>query len=505
MKKGKLIALVLAGALSVSMLISCSDEDWADEEPVSQETVEESEEDTDIVEESDPGDTADGGKVAYVASGEAGVMDESVELASGGFVMGMESALDENPTRAVRRSTKHINQTVGTMLDGTPLPEDFYMYRSILSEQYQMAYDQICQGLTNGDAEIVMNVAVPKEVMQDIYFSVTYDHPELFWVGPKFNFSYNQNGIVTTVKPGYYQGSPEAFKNDVDNNVNEALADMWALANDAEKVKYAHDYLTSTITYQHNDMDQSAYTGFVWKQTVCAGYARCFAYMMHKMGIPCALLSGYAGEAHAWNLLFLDGEYYVMDVTWDDPTGAQPNTYYYNYYNITDAQVSKDHTRGYNGLNISCNLPQATGTRCNFQNYFGGNAYGTNFDAIQGVMPEHVSTNGDDGYGNYGYDDDESGYSDDYGNDDYYNNPDYYEYDDYGDESDWWNLLDPSWTQDDWAYTEEGGYWYIYDEATGYIYLYLEEEGVYGAMTEDDQENVYWLNAETGEWELGNY
>ena len=214
------------------------------------------------------------------------------------------------------------------------------------------------------------------------------------------------------------------------------------------------------------------------------------------MGIPCAVLIGDAGEAHAWNLLYLDGDYYVMDVTWDDPIGNPANTYYYNYFNITDGEISKDHTRGGRGddLNISLNLPMANGTAYNFQNYYNGSAYGTNFDGINGELPEQIEYEDYDGYEG----DDQDDYQGDYEDYDDDGNQDYYEYSDYGEDSGWWNTLDSSWTQDDWTYDEEG-YWYIYDEDTGYYYLYVEEDENFGAMTED-QETIYWLDNETGEW-----
>lgn len=119
-----------------------------------------------------------------------------------------------------------------------------------------------------------------------------------------------------------------------------------SLPEDVEKVKLVHDYLTNTIQYvAGSPYNQSAYSAIVFGITVCAGYAHAFQYCMQKLGIPAAYIVGYAGEAHAWNLLQLGGEYYCMDVTWDDPLGNPPTTYYYNYFNITDAQISKDHTR----------------------------------------------------------------------------------------------------------------------------------------------------------------
>ena len=494
MKKKRIAALALAGILSVSLLGGCmDDEDWEDET--------EYEEDYDAEEEGEE-DGEDEGEGAVSEApdlqsyGEAGVVDESLQYGSGAVLGEAEGSIDDNPTRAVRRSTTPINQTVNTMLDGTPVPADFYMYRNTLSPQYQKAYDQICAGLMNGESSIVMSVAVPADDIGSVYWSVVYDHPELFWVSANMNYSYNNNGLVTEIKPGYYSGSPSEYNAEVAANVDQALADMWALGTDIDRVKYAHDYLTNTIDYTHNDMDQSAYSGFVWKQTVCAGYAKCFQYMMHKMGIPCAVLLGDAGEAHAWNLLYLDGDYYVMDVTWDDPIGNPANTYYYNYFNITDGEISKNHTRGGRGddLNISLNLPMANGTAYNFQNYYNGSAYGTNFDGINGELPEQIEYEDYDGYEG----DDQDDYQGDYEDYDDDGNQDYYEYSDYGEDSGWWNTLDSSWTQDDWTYDEEG-YWYIYDEDTGYYYLYVEEDESFGAMTED-QETIYWLDNETGEW-----
>ena len=463
-------AIMLTGILSASLLSGCSDE-WDDQSTSG--TVSESQDTT----------GADGA-VGLMSDGEAGV--DNGDLTRGeGFEMGtVTSELDENPTRAIRRSTTKISQVLITKLDGTPVPENFYMYRSLLSEQHQRAYDQICQGLTAGTACIEMSVPVLDSDLGEVYFSVLYDHPELFWVGQSYRDNYNNSGYVTKIYPTYYTDDVSGMKSEVEQVVNDALADMWSLGSNIDKVKYAHDYLTNRIDYIRNDMDQSAYSGFVWKQTVCTGYAKCFAYMMHKMGIPCTVVVGSAGGNHAWNMLELDGEYYMMDVTWDDPVGNPENTYYYDYFNITDSQIEKNHSRG-NDVQISVYLPAANGTRYSFQNAFGGNAYGTNFDAVSGTMPDTSYV--DEG----GSSSDDGGYTDG-GNDGYVD-------DSTGSGSDgWWNRLDENWTQADWEYDEDG-YWLIWDEETQFVYIYVEENDAFGAMGEDGDE-IYWLDEESGEW-----
>ena len=62
----------------------------------------------------------------------------------------------------------------------------------------------------------------------------------------------------------------------------------------------------------------------------------------------------------------------------------------------------------------------------------------------------------------------------------------------------WWNRLDENWTQADWEYDEDG-YWLIWDEETQFVYIYVEEYDAFGAMEEDGDE-IYWLDEESGEW-----
>ena len=55
-------------------------------------------------------------------------------------------------------------------------------------------------------------------------------------------------------------------------------------------------------------------------------------------------------SGHAWNKIKLDGEWYHVDVTWEDPimNGDPENGYGYGnlrneYINITDSKMAKDH------------------------------------------------------------------------------------------------------------------------------------------------------------------
>ncbi|MCR4617372.1 MAG: hypothetical protein K5669_04190 [Lachnospiraceae bacterium] len=404
----------------------------------------------------------------------------------------VEASLDANPTRKIRRSMTQYGQTVETTLDGAPLPEDFYFYRKIWDEGGKKAYDQICASLMEGADKIVMSIAISKDDIDKLYYSILYDHPELFWVDLTLSYSYNQDGIVTELKPHYYDYSIESAKSEVANATNGVLNAMWALGSDIDKVKYAHDYLCNHITYTHNNYDQSAYSGFTMGQTVCSGYSRCFQYMMHKMGIPCSVVVGDAGGNHSWDMVELDGEYYMMDVTWDDPDDG---TYTYNYFNITGSDMAKDHVIGNNDLMISTRLPAANGTYYSYNNYFGGNAYGTDFSAINSTpapAPAENAAAPEPAESQTPVADTTDNYTEDYSDDTYI-------YEQNTGEQGWYNALNPDWTKDDWSWDDDIESWYIIDDEMGATYIYIEEYDQF-AVYDNGSDIMYYYDKESGEW-----
>ena len=65
-----------------------------------------------------------------------------------------------------------------------------------------------------------------------------------------------------------------------------------------------------------------------------------FYRLMTEMDIPCRIVSGTAdGGSHAWNIVKMDGEWYNVDVTWDDEDMA--NSYNYTYFLKSDNDFVK--------------------------------------------------------------------------------------------------------------------------------------------------------------------
>ena len=108
--------------------------------------------------------------------------------------------------------------------------------------------------------------------------------------------------------------------------VREILADR-VYSNEVEKIRMVHDYLVNNLEYDGSDESTaySIYGALVNKRAVCEGYAKAFKYVLDEMNIPCILVRGIAkntegeSEGHAWNYVKINGEWYAVDVTWDDP------------------------------------------------------------------------------------------------------------------------------------------------------------------------------------------
>ena len=68
---------------------------------------------------------------------------------------------------------------------------------------------------------------------------------------------------------------------------------------------------------------------------MCDGYAKAFKLLCDRFGIPCVIVAGRAvqssgSEAHAWNYVQMeDGNWYAVDVTWNDKETAEPSTDYF--------------------------------------------------------------------------------------------------------------------------------------------------------------------------------
>lgn len=178
--------------------------------------------------------------------------------------------------------------------------------------------------------------------MQAAYDAFIYDYPEVFWMD---QFSY-QTPIKFEEGSGSYTGTVEKFvlipqelysgaaaeNAQFEQRVSEVCSQLGINSSSSkyEIVCAVHDYLCKILTYDGNNIYAHSAAGVFLKdqRVVCEGYAKAFQILCRRYGVACILVVGNAGGAHMWNYVQMeDGNWYLVDVTWDDRVSSISRTY----------------------------------------------------------------------------------------------------------------------------------------------------------------------------------
>lgn len=266
--------------------------------------------------------------------------------------------IKENREHIKEKEAETLFRCVGRGESGEGLTFDteIYPYYGMLSESLQKVYRQVYANAVTLNARFIPIETVAEEQIKYVFEAIYNDHPELFWLDTTYSCKYRSNGICVEIGLSFNKtaNQMEASRTAFENHAALILDAARNLPSDYQKEKYVHDQLLANVTYQSDAaMNQSAYSALVNGESVCAGYARAFQYLMQQLNIPCYYCSGYSGQDHAWNMIRLGQDYYNVDVTWDD---TEPNTY--DFFNKTDADLASTHVRN----EMSIYLPACDGT-----------------------------------------------------------------------------------------------------------------------------------------------
>ena len=235
---------------------------------------------------------------------------------------------------------------------------EFYYY-SQMDETEQAIYDAylMCAAdPTTTENTVVVNIPVDPATREfaekdfRAFHGMLYDHPELFWLynGTEAKISLSApkeqpgNGMYQVYF--YYKEPYEDFEdkmNAFNDAAEEFMEEIDLSASDAEIAKQIHDKLIDMVTYDTPVMTDTTKAGFRnlahtaygalvedsdgnAHHAVCDGYSQAYVYLLQQAGIDATVIAGIAGSStansvgHAWSIVKLDGDWYEVDVTWDD-------------------------------------------------------------------------------------------------------------------------------------------------------------------------------------------
>ena len=184
-----------------------------------------------------------------------------------------------------------------------------------------------------------------------------YEMPEAFHISNEMDYSYYENSMLVFSISVAYNCTAEEYQTmyaDFEKSANDMVKDLkGGNLTDVQKALLLHDRLAINCEYDtegfnNNTLTYKAYTAYgalVEGLAVCQGYAEAYDYLLEKVGIDSILCSSDALE-HAWNIVYIDGKPYHVDVTWDDPVYENPTQKPAGYVSHKNFLLSSDALKG---------------------------------------------------------------------------------------------------------------------------------------------------------------
>ena len=184
-------------------------------------------------------------------------------------------------------------------------------------------YSDIEDYIRNQSANIKIERSTTSDKIRNAIRWVMRDNPDIFW----FAHQYHYDEASSTIH-FQYTFSPERVKT-IQHSVNDVIENDFCIEyvknlSQQEQVAYVYKWLVTYCTYNANSAyNQSIYSVFVRRNSVCTGYAKAAQYLFNLLGIESRLVFGRLHNdkedgRHCWNLVRVDNEYYHFDACFGD-------------------------------------------------------------------------------------------------------------------------------------------------------------------------------------------
>lgn len=246
-------------------------------------------------------------------------------------------------------------------------------YRNQLKDENQKAYYDILKEIKPNDTLVKVDLVNPikytsassnlkdseisniqqqiKQIYQPALDAVLIDYPQLFWLklstsasneassNTSFEIKRGNNGewIIDSLDANLVTKFEDTLTKQA--QLNSAVKNFAITGNSRyDKLKSIHDSLADYVEYDRSseipETSFEAVGALIDGVAVCSGYAKAFKLLCERENIPCVLVGGMGKtstgmENHMWNYVQMDdGNWYAVDVTWDD----QGEQIFYDYF-----------------------------------------------------------------------------------------------------------------------------------------------------------------------------
>ena len=205
-----------------------------------------------------------------------------------------------------------------------------------------------------------------KEVMTEVVNKTT----SIFYTSHSYSLEYaGTTRKITKIQLGYaaeYKKASGAVNESaikktaakINKEVKKITAQIKTGMNNVDKALFVHDYIVKNTSYEDKASDNSRLTEYgilVNHKGNCQGYSLAYAVVMEKLGFNVRFVDS-DSMGHVWNQIKLNGKWYNVDLTWDDPVDNdngknQDGVVYHKFFLTSDTYLKNNGYSGFEATN----------------------------------------------------------------------------------------------------------------------------------------------------------
>ncbi len=228
----------------------------------------------------------------------------------------------------------------------------------ITEEQYEQLKDTVYGATRSCAANCSIqsfNIKYNSGTMELLNYFIRKGDPETFHIDSIQATSYGSgsNRVFSQLRFTYLY-SKEVYDSMRDEMIAEADGLLEGVeGNDAltdvQKALVLHDRLAVHCEYDVENLqagtttndDFTMYGAMVNRVCVCEAYTKAYSYLLDRVGIRNYYCESHT-LGHIWNIIYIDGEKYHVDVTWDDPVPDITGYVMHDYFLCSTDKMMSD-------------------------------------------------------------------------------------------------------------------------------------------------------------------
>lgn len=231
-----------------------------------------------------------------------------------------------------------------------PLMRGYKYYYTTLTETQKRVYTDLYAALCRHESTVT---TATTDDLAEIIEMVVADNPLLFFFR-EYNYTVHLNKTVVNFEYLLSESKVAELVALLYKKVKDITKGV-ENASDFEKEKHFHDFFAENICYNNAFPKYSfmAIGALLYGSAVCAGISSAFKLLCDFSKLPCIVVHGEVknGGAHAWNKIYIQNDFYNVDITYDT-TLSDSDVIRYDYFNVPDAWLAD---RKETGPSIWCN------------------------------------------------------------------------------------------------------------------------------------------------------